>query len=35
MSGTVAPDSEAHRHIDAAPRYMTFALIAHLPRPTA
>ena len=31
MSVTVAPDSEAHRHIDAvAPRYRTFALIAHL-----
>jgi hypothetical protein len=31
MSVVVAPDSEAHRHIDAvAPRYRTFALIAHL-----
>jgi hypothetical protein len=31
VSVTVAPDSEAHRHIDAvAPRYRTFALIAHL-----
>lgn len=28
---TVAPDSEAHRRIDAVgPRYRTFALIAHL-----
>ncbi len=31
MSVTVAPDSEAHRHIGAVPpRYRTFALIAHL-----
>jgi hypothetical protein len=31
VSVTVGPDSEAHRHIDAvAPRYRTFALIAHL-----
>jgi hypothetical protein len=31
VSLTVAPDSEAHRHIDAvALRYQTFALIAHL-----
>jgi hypothetical protein len=31
VSVTVAPDSDAHRHIDTvAPRYRTFALIAHL-----
>jgi len=31
VSVTVTSDSEAHRHIDGvAPRYRTFALIAHL-----
>ncbi len=31
MRATGAPDSEAHRHIEAvAPCYRTFALIAHL-----